>query len=60
MDTYVTVIPDIYAYRGRINSTGGPPPDPNWWQRLDLSMDGWITVIPDIYYFRGHINIGCT
>jgi hypothetical protein len=59
MDTWVTVIPDVYAYRGRINTTGEPAPDPMWMQRLDLNGDNFITVIPDIYAYRGMINMGC-
>jgi len=59
MDTYVTVIPDIYAYRGRVNTTGGPPADPMWMQRLDLNADNYITVIPDIYAYRGNVNTSC-
>ena len=60
MDTYVTVIPDIYAYRGRINTTGGPPPDPNWWHRLDLNADNFITTIPDVLLYRGNIGQACS
>jgi len=60
IDTYVTVIPDIYAYRGRINTTGGPPPDSNWWQRLDLNADNFITAIPDVLSYRGNIGQACS
>jgi hypothetical protein len=56
MDTWITVVPDIYAYRGHINEQVGEDPI---LRRLDLSMDGWITVIPDIYFYRGNINTGC-
>ena len=57
MDTWATVMPDIYYYRGNINAAVGGDPS---LRRLDLNADGWITVMPDIYYFRGHINEGCT
>jgi hypothetical protein len=60
MDTYVTIVPDVLSFRGRINTTGGPPPDPMWMQRLDLNADNFITIVPDILYYRGHINEGCT
>jgi len=56
-DTYVTVIPDIYAYRGNVNKLVG---DDNSLRRLDLNADGYITVIPDIYSYRGNVNTGCT
>jgi hypothetical protein len=60
MDTWVTIVPDVLTYRGRINTTGGPPADPMWMQRLDLNADNFITIVPDILYYRGHINEGCT
>ena len=60
MDTYVTIVPDVLTYRGRINAGGGPPPDAMWMERLDLNMDNFITIVPDILYYRGHINEGCT
>ena len=60
MDKLVTVSLDVLNYRGRIQTTGGPPASPNWWQRLDLNMDNWITVSLDVLQFRGHIQEPCT
>jgi len=57
MDTFVTVIPDIYGFRGQLGTEYG---DPNFQTRLDLNADHYITVIPDIYAFRGHVGEGCS
>jgi hypothetical protein len=59
VDKVITLGGDVSKYIGRMGASGGPPPDPNWWQRLDLNMDNSITVIPDIYLYRGNVNIGC-
>jgi hypothetical protein len=60
MDMYVTVAGDALNFRGRIGSTGGPPPDPNWLQRLDLNADNYITVAGDALLYRGMIGESCT
>jgi len=60
MDTFVTVAGDALYFRGRIGACGGPPPDPNWLQRLDLNADNCITVAGDALYFRGRIGENCT
>lgn len=60
IDAAVTVGGDVLSYRGRIGATGGPPPDPNWLQRLDLNMDNAITVGGDVLAFRGHIGETCS
>jgi len=59
-DTYVTVGGDVLSYRGSIGASGGPPPDPNWLQRLDLNMDNFITVGGDVLGFRGRIGQHCS
>jgi len=60
MDSKVTVSLDVLNYRGRIQTTGGPPPSANWWQRLDLNADNYITVAGDALLFRGMIGETCT
>jgi len=60
MDTYVTVSGDIAAYTGRLGSTGGLPPSPNWRQRLDLNKDNFLTVSGDIAKFTGKLGSHCT
>jgi len=59
MDTFVTVVGDVLNYAGKIGATGGPPPAPNWMQRLDLNMDNFITVVGDVLNFAGHIGDQC-
>ena len=59
MDTYVTVVGDVLAYAGRVGAWGGPPPDPNWMQRLDLNADNWITVVGDVLAFSGKVGSNC-
>jgi len=59
MDSKVTVSLDVLNYRGRLQASGGPSPDPNWLQRLDLNMDNVITVSGDVLLFRGHIQESC-
>ena len=56
----ITVSGDVLNYRGRISATGGPPPSPNWRQRLDLNKDNFITVSGDVLKFRGKIGTSCT
>jgi hypothetical protein len=56
----ITVAGDVLNYRGRISATGGPPPSPNWRQRLDLNKDNFITVAGDVLKFRGKISSTCT
>jgi hypothetical protein len=56
----ITVAGDVLNYRGRISATGGPPPSPNWRQRLDLNKDNFITVAGDVLKFRGKISNTCT
>ena len=58
MDKVVTMA-DVFKYAGRIGSTGGPPPSPNWLKRLDLNTDNFITMA-DIFMYSGHIGQGCT
>jgi len=58
MDTYVTMA-DVYRYAGRLGSTGGPPPNPVWMQRLDLNMDNFITMA-DVYKYSGKLGSKCT
>jgi hypothetical protein len=60
VDTYVTVAGDVLAYRGRLGAHGGPPSDPNWWQRVDLNADNYITVGGDALLYRGMIGTVCT
>jgi hypothetical protein len=60
MDMYVTVGGDVLPYRGQIGASGGPPPDPEWSQRLDINMDNFITVGGDVLGFRGHIGDTCS
>jgi DMSO/TMAO reductase YedYZ molybdopterin-dependent catalytic subunit len=60
VDTYVTVGGDVLPYRGRIGSTGGPPADANWLQRLDINADNYITTGGDVLAFRGMIGEICT
>ena len=56
----INVTGDVLNYRGRISATGGPPPSPNWRQRLDLNKDNFITVAGDVLMFRGEISKTCT
>jgi len=56
----VTVVGDVLPYSGRIGATGGPPPSPNWRQRLDLDMNNFITVVGDVLKFSGKIGQSCT
>jgi hypothetical protein len=58
MDTFVTVIPDIYSFRGQVGTQYDG--NPNFHTRLDLNADHYITVIPDIYVFRGHVGEACS
>jgi len=60
MDCFVTVAGDALNFRGRIGASGGPPPDPNWLQRLDLNADNYITVAGDALLYRGMIGETCT
>ena len=60
MDRSVTVVGDVLQFRGHVGATGGPPPDPDWDQRLDLSMDNLITVVGDVLLFRGNVGDTCT
>ena len=60
IDKAITVGGDVLPYRGRIGATGGPPPDPNWLQRLDVNMDNAITVGGDVLPFRGQIGETCS
>ncbi|UCH86286.1 MAG: hypothetical protein JSU97_07065, partial [Dehalococcoidia bacterium] len=60
IDTFVTVVGDVYAYAGRIGATGGPPPDANWSQRVDLNEDNYITVVGDVLLFSGMMGVECT
>jgi branched-chain amino acid transport system substrate-binding protein len=60
MDTFVTVAGDALNLRGRIGACGGPPPDPNWLQRVDLNADNYITVAGDALPYRGMIGVTCT
>ena len=46
--------------QGRIGSTGGPPPGPNWRQRLDLNADNFLTVVGDVLKFSGNVAQRCT
>ncbi|UCH87019.1 MAG: FG-GAP repeat protein, partial [Dehalococcoidia bacterium] len=60
IDTFVTVVGDVYAYSGRMGAWGGPPPSGNWWQRLDLNMDNYITAVGDVLKFAGKMGASCT
>jgi len=60
MDTFITVVGDVLPYSGRIGATGGPPPGPNWRQRLDLNKDNRLTVVGDVLKFAGKIGMTCT
>jgi len=60
VDKVITVSGDVLNYRGRLQASGGPPPDPNWLQRLDLNMDNVITVSGDVLLFRGMLQQTCT
>jgi len=60
MSKTLTVVGDVLMYAGRIGSTGGPPPSPNWWGRLDLNVSGTITVVGDVLLYAGKIGTSCT
>ena len=60
MNKTINVTGDVLKYRGRISATGGPPPSPNWRQRLDLNKDNVINVTGDVLKFRGKIGKSCT
>jgi len=60
MSKTVTVVGDVLAYAGRIGTTGGPPPSPNWLKRLDLNMSNTLTVVGDVLKFAGKIGSACT
>jgi len=60
MSKTVTVVGDVLKYAGRIGTTGGPPPSPNWLQRLDLNVSNTITVVGDVLKFAGKIGSQCT
>ena len=57
-DTFATMA-DVFKYAGRIGSTGGPPPSPNWLKRLDLDMNNFITMA-DVFKYSGKIGSKCT
>jgi Tol biopolymer transport system component len=59
MDTYI-LASDIALYNGHMGSTGGPPADPNWLQRLDLNMDNYITVGGDVLLIAAMFGESCT
>ena len=59
MDLSITMA-DVFRYSGRLWSTGGPPPNPMWMQRLDLNMDNFITMAGDVFLFRGMLGKTCT
>ena len=59
MDTVITVVGDVLNYSGRIGAIGGPPPSPNWRQRLDLNMDNVLTVVGDVLKYSGKIGQTC-
>jgi hypothetical protein len=59
-DKHVTVVGDILKYSGRIGSSGGPPADANWLQRLDLNMDNRLTVVGDVLKYSGKVGTSCT
>ena len=60
MDQYISVVGDALELRGHIGAEGGPPPDPNWDQRLDLSVDNYLSVVGDVLMYRGNAGEGCT
>jgi len=60
MDCYISVVGDVLPYAGHIGAQGGPPPDPNWLQRLDTDASNWITVVGDVLPFAGNIGAHCT
>jgi hypothetical protein len=57
MDTYVTVVGDVLAYRGHIGKDVATYPEV---KRLDLNVDGYITVVGDVLMYRGKIGASCT
>jgi len=58
MDKFVTMA-DVFEYAGLLGSTGGPPPNPMWMQRLDLNMDNFITMA-DVYKYSDKLGQKCT
>jgi len=58
MDLFITMA-DVFNYSGRLGSTGGPPPNPMWMQRLDLNMDNFITMA-DVNKYAGKLGNKCT
>jgi hypothetical protein len=57
MDGQVSIVGDVFYYRGRIGATPGAP---NWWKRLDLNGDGQISIVGDVFFYRGMIGATCT
>jgi hypothetical protein len=57
MDGQVSIVGDVFYYRGRIGATPG---NPNWMKRLDLNGDGQISIVGDVFFFRGMIGATCT
>jgi hypothetical protein len=57
MDGQISIVGDVFNFRGRIGATPGAP---SWWQRLDLNADGQISVVGDVFMYRGLIGDTCT
>jgi hypothetical protein len=60
VDGVITVVDDAWNFRDRIGETGGQPPSPNWWVRLDFDMDNFITVTGDVFMYKGMIGETCS
>jgi hypothetical protein len=57
MDTQISIVGDVFNYRGRVGATPGSP---SWWKRLDLNCDGQISIVGDVFPYRGMIGTVCT
>jgi len=60
MDRLINLGGDVSNYIGRMAATAGPPPSPNWWQRLDFNMDGLLNLGGDVSKYIGNMAKTCT